>query len=149
MADQQSIPSKVPFTKITINKANIFRMMYFINLLGAGIPGFLLVFFPTFAESYVLWEGQDYATMTLLGSIWLSIGIASIMGMIRPFKFLGIFLVQFLYKSIWLLVFVGPFIMLGGQLNPAMKIIIGIFIFLVVEFALFVRPKDFTHQSHA
>ena len=90
------------------SKANILKIMYGLNILAAGAPGFLIVFFPSFAESNVLWEKQDYALMTILGSIWLAIGLCSIFGLIRPYQFLGIFVVQLFYKVIWLLLFFLP-----------------------------------------
>lgn len=80
--------------------------------------------------------------MTILGSIWLSIGLGSILGMFRPYQFIVIFVIQFFYKSIWLLTFALP-VALKGNLNPAMQIIISIFILLILEFVLFIRPVDF------
>lgn len=117
--------------------------MFAINILGAGIPGFLIVFFPRFAERYVLWEGQDYGTMAILGSIWLAIGLTSILGVFRPKPFLGVFVVQFIYKSIWLLAFVVPQLMQQHPIPPAVYVLIAIFLLLILEFGLFIRPADF------
>lgn len=130
------------------NKKNIFRIMYAINILGAGIPGFIIVFFPPFAEKYVLWEGQDYGVMAILGSFWLAIGLTSVLGLHRPYKFLGIFLVQFFYKTIWLSTFIFPAIINKEILPPATNILIAIFGLLILEFVLFVRPSDFRNHDN-
>lgn len=116
--------------------------MYLLNLLGAGIPGFIIVFFPVFAEQYVLWDGQDPAVMGILGSIWLSIGIVSALGLVRPYLFLPVFVLQFFYKSIWLLSHVLP-LWVQGDLRPNLQILIAIFLLLLLEFALFIRLRDF------
>lgn len=124
------------------NKAKIFRAMYGVNLLGAGIPGAIIVFFPNFAEQYVLWEGQDPAVMSILGSIWFSIGLVSALGILYPYRFLPVFVLQFTYKSVWLLSYVLP-LSLGGRIPPNLLILIVIFIVLLLEFALFIRLRDF------
>lgn len=116
--------------------------MYFLNLLGAGIPGFIIVSFPAFAEKYVLWEGQDPAVMSILGSIWLSIGLVSALGIWRPYQFLPIFVLQFFYKSIWLLSYVLP-LWLAGTPQANLYILVAIFVLLILEFALFIRLRDF------
>ncbi|MEM9674934.1 MAG: hypothetical protein ACFB15_02605 [Cyclobacteriaceae bacterium] len=123
-------------------KIRTFQRMYAINIIGAGIPGFLIVFFPDFAEQHVLWPGQDRAVMAIVGSIWLAIGIASLLGIYRPLRFLGIFVVQLIYKLIWLTSSALPNIV-AGNTNPAMWIIIGIFVLLIIEFVLVVRKEDF------
>lgn len=119
--------------------------MYTINIFGAGLPGFLIVFFPSFAEQYVLWEGQDYSVMTILGSIWLAIGLASILGLYHPYKFLGIFVVQFFYKTIWMITYIIPAFIRQETLPPTTNILIVVFLVLIIEFVLFVRPRDFNN----
>ncbi len=121
------------------------QIMYAINVLAAGVPGFLIVFFPEFAEKNVLWEQQDYGVIAILGSIWLSIGFLSILGIFQPYRWLPIFVIQFFYKSIWLLSFVVPAISAGEELPPATQIIIGIFFLLIIEVAMVIRAKDFAN----
>ncbi|MEL6274639.1 MAG: hypothetical protein AAFU03_06045, partial [Bacteroidota bacterium] len=53
------------------------------------------------------------------------------------------FLIQLFYKSIWLLSFVLPQIASGKSLPPSAGIIIAIFLLLIVEVILFLRPADF------
>jgi len=123
--------------------------MFAINIIGAGVPGFLIVFFPSFAEQYVLWEGQDYAVMTILGSIWLSIGLVSMLGTVMPYRFLPVFIVQLVYKTIWLVTFILPNLLAQNALPGGTKILIAIFGLLIVEFVLFVRPADFKMATPA
>lgn len=129
------------------NKKNILQIMYAVNILGAGVPGFLIVFVPRFAEQNILWEGQDFGVMAILGSIWLAIGFASILGIYQPYKFLAIFIIQLFYKSIWLITFIIPAFIQQTALPPATNILIGIFILLIVEVILFIKPSDFRSYS--
>ena len=124
-------------------KTFIFRIMFALNIIGAGVPGFLIVFFPSFAEQYVLWEGQDHGVMTVLGSIWLAIGLVSCIGMMQPYKFLGVFVIQFFYKTIWLITYVVPAFLAQEELPSASYFLIGIFLLLILEFLLFIRLDDF------
>ncbi len=128
-------------------KTSIFRIMHAINVFAAGIPGLLIVFFPAFAEQHVLWPAQDYGTMTILGSIWLAIGVVSALGTAYPHKFLSVFLIQFIYKTIWLMSYVLPVLLSNNQPPPALYIIAGIFVLLLVEVGLFIRPEDFRASS--
>ncbi|GMN10878.1 hypothetical protein MTsPCn9_28100 [Croceitalea sp. MTPC9] len=130
------------------NKKNIFKIMYIVNILGAGVPGFLIVFFPSFAEQYVLWAAQDYGVMTILGSIWLAIGLTSIIGIFLPYQFLGIFIIQLIYKTLWLTTFILPAVFKNEPLPPGATILIGIFIVLILEVLLFLRPSDFKSNNH-
>lgn len=124
-------------------KRRIFQIMYLVNIPGAGISGFLLLFLPTIGEKYILWEGQDWAVMTILGAIWFGIGVSSIFGFFYPYRFLGIFVVQFIYKTLWLVVYWLPNLLNGTTTPPALNFIVGIFVLLIMEVALFVRPADF------
>ena len=127
-------------------KVRILKIMFAINIFAAGIPGFLIVLFPLFAEQHVLWEGQDKGVMMILGSIWLSIGAVSIAGVFRPFAFVSVFVIQFLYKTIWLVSFVVPALLAYEPLPPASFIITGLFVVLIIECLLFIRPEDFKVQ---
>ena len=123
------------------------QIMFAINVLAAGVPGFTIVFFPEFAEKNVLWEQQDYGVMAILGSMWLTIGLLSILGVFQPYRWLPIFVIQFFYKSIWLVSFILPTIYAGEPLPPAAWIVIGIFALLLIEFVAFIRLSDFQRQA--
>lgn len=118
------------------SKIRVLQFMYSLNILAAGIPGFIIVFFPSLAEQYVLWPGQDMGVMTILGSIWLAIGLASIGGLYRPVYCLPIFFIQFIYKSLWLSTFAIPQILAGQPIPPAMWFLVWIFAFLILEVIL-------------
>jgi hypothetical protein len=124
----------------TNGRSGLIRALYGANIVGAGIPGALITFAPTFAETTLLWGPQDPALLSIVGSIWLAIGLASFLGLFAPFRFLAIFVVQLFYKTIWLTSFVLP-AALSGELRPEAWILVGIFLFLIVAVLLIVPRR--------
>lgn len=91
------------------------HMMYAANIVGAGIPGFLVTFFPRFAERFMFGAvAQDGLLFGVTGSVWLAIGLLSALGLRYPVKLVSIFVVQIVYKVIWILA-VGIPITLQGD----------------------------------
>ena len=45
---------------------------------------------------------------TILGSLWTAILLGSILGLVFPVQMSSLLLIQVIYKSLWLLVFVKP-----------------------------------------
>ncbi len=77
--------------------------MYAANVVGAGVPGFLVVFFPQFAQAYMFGAvTQDGLLFGVTGSVWLAIGLLSALGLLYPLPLVGIFMVQIVYKTLWI-----------------------------------------------
>ena len=86
------------------------RFMYALNLLAAGVPGLLVLFGPVFSLSSV---PQDRLYFGVLGSIWLTIGALSVLGLRRPLQFSAIFVVQIVYKVVWFVAVLLPLAVAG------------------------------------
>ena len=112
---------------LTNRKLAWMRLMFAANVVGAGVPGFLVTFLPGFAQRY-LFDGvaQDGLVFGVTGSVWLAIGLISILGLRNPAPFAGVFLVQIVYKTVWITL-VGLPLMAQGDERAA---------FFVVFFAL-------------
>lgn len=82
------------------NSLGFARVMFGANILFAGVPGFIITAFPTFARTE-MFANAEPLTLGMLGAIWLSIGLVSVAGLRDPARFLGVFAVQALYKTIW------------------------------------------------
>ncbi len=67
------------------------RFVYGLNVLAAGVPGLLVLFGPT---SFLSGVTQDRLYFGVLGSIWLAIGVLSVLGLRRPLQFSAIFPLQ-------------------------------------------------------
>lgn len=85
------------------NRYILARLMFAANIVGAGVPGFIITAFPSFARADFMPNNPEPMTFGMLGAIWLSIGIVSIAGLRTPERFLGVFAVQAIYKTIWVL----------------------------------------------
>lgn len=80
------------------------RVMFAANIIGGGIPGFLVTFFPEFAERAMFGAvAQDGLLFGVTGSVWLAIGLLSALGLVYPLQMIGVFMVQIVYKTIWIL----------------------------------------------
>lgn len=74
----------------------------FSMFVGAGVDG---VFGGSVPESAGL--------RTMVGSLWLAILMASLAGLFVPQFFAPVLLIQIVYKSVWLIVFITPLIIHG------------------------------------
>jgi hypothetical protein len=115
---------------ITTQQQRWLRGLYIANMLGAGGPGLLITIAPQWAMQHMFWSPLDPTIFSILGSIWLAIGLTSALGLAYPTRLMGIFVVQLLYKTIWLTTFVVP-AALANQLRPEALILVGIFVFLI------------------
>lgn len=83
------------------NRFVLARVMYAGNLVFAGVPGLVITVFPYFARTEMFQGSPEPMTLGMLGAIWLAIGLVSIAGLREPERFLGVFAVQAVYKTIW------------------------------------------------
>ena len=90
------------------NNPTRLRSLFVFNILGAGVPGALIIFFPDWASGAMFSAPQDAAMLGMLGSIWLAIGAVSGLGLRFPQTFKSIFALQLTYKSVWLFLVAGP-----------------------------------------
>lgn len=84
------------------NNPTRLRILYAANILGGGVPGAAMILAPTWASANIFPHVNNPAIFGMTGSIWFAIGIASLLGMRFPNLFKGVFLVQMIYKSIWI-----------------------------------------------
>lgn len=102
---------------ITItNNPGRLRILYAANILGAGVPGGLMVALPTSVGATIFPDVANPAIFGMTGSIWLAIGIASLLGMRFPNLFKGLFLIQMIYKTIWIGAVALPILSQGSDL---------------------------------
>jgi len=70
---------------------------------------------------------------TILGSLWTAILIGSILGLIFPVQMSPLLLIQVIYKSLWLLVFVMPRL-LKGKISEVPSGIALVFLVIVLSY---------------
>jgi hypothetical protein len=75
--------------------------MYIYTLLGAGGFGLGIIIMPDVMRSMYGWPSQDPFVLGIVGSVYLSFGLLSILGLSSPLKFSPILLLQLSYKVVW------------------------------------------------
>ena len=74
---------------------------------------------------------------TILGSLWTAILLGSILGLIFPVQMSPLLLIQVIYKSLWLLVFVMPRL-LKGKVSEVPSGIALVFLLIVASYPWFI-----------
>lgn len=135
---------------ISENQVLIMKVLFFANILWAGVPGLLITFFPKFAQSQILpymvgSVPQDMMTVRILSSIWLAVGLVSLFGLFSPLPVAGVFVVQIIYKVVWISVAVLPALLRGE--TRALPLAVG-FVVMIVGFA-FATPWSYLFSAQA
>lgn len=113
------------------------KFMYAANILVAGWISISSVFFPRYAASAIFQNAYGKTDIIrLVGCLWFAILILSVLGMWKPITFSPVFLVQLIYKSLWLVVVALPAIKNHTPFPSAM----AIFFLVWVVLLLFVIP---------
>jgi hypothetical protein len=89
------------------------KAMYIYTILGAGGFGFGVLLFPGKYLSALRFPAQDPVILGLYGSVALASGLAAILALRSPLKFVPLLLLQLIYKPIWLAVFAIPLFLKG------------------------------------
>ncbi len=94
------------------------RILFALDVIGAGVPGLLLLFSSSNALEWLFASRMEPGPATaMLGCVWLSMGVLAIAGLFRPVTFSPLLLLQLLYKAIWLGCFGLPTLW-NGEMPP-------------------------------
>src|SRR5688572_1827114 len=74
------------------------RILFALDVIGAGVPGFLLLFSSSKALDWLFASRMEPGPATaMLGCVWLSMGVLAIAGLFRPVMLSPLLLLQLLY----------------------------------------------------
>ncbi len=90
------------------------RFLYAYTIAGAGGTGLVMILAPGFVPSLFGMPDQDPFIYGVAGSVWLTFGILSILGLRAPIRFLPVLLMQLCYKTVWLAGVVLPLLIRGN-----------------------------------
>lgn len=103
------------------------RVMFGVGVLGAGAVGAVTLLAPRLASRYVFAGATDVNTyLRILGALWLALGLVACLGLDRPMQFAPLLLIQFLYKSAWLVAVAYP-ALLNGDRDPGLVFLTALF----------------------
>ena len=84
--------------------------MYIYTIVGAGLYGLGMIVVPELIKSMFSWPVKEPIVFGIVGSVYVTFGLLSILGLWSPLKFVPVLLMQLCYKSIWFIGIVIPLI---------------------------------------
>ncbi len=107
------------------------KVMYVYTIFGAGGFGLGVLLFPDKILSALRFPAQDPVTLGLYGSVALASGLAAILALRSPLKFVPLLLLQLIYKPIWLAVFAIP-LFIKGQFPLYVVFVSAVFLTYII-----------------
>jgi hypothetical protein len=107
------------------------KWVYLYNIVGAGSFGLGIVAMPELMRATFGWPDQDPIVYGVMGSMWLCLGLLSILGLRSPLQYVPILLLQLSYKVVWLVGIALP-LALGGRFPGHGMLYVMIFVSYVV-----------------
>jgi hypothetical protein len=89
------------------------KAMYVCTVVVSGSVGIGMILFPNTFQSVFRLPPQDPVMLGLGGSLFLALGLVSILGLRSPLKFAPVLLLELVYKPVWLLALVLPLFLKG------------------------------------
>jgi hypothetical protein len=89
------------------------KVMYMYTLVVSGGMGLGMILFPDTIQSILRFPPQDPVMLGACGSIFLALGLISLMGLRSPLKFSPVLLLELVYKPIWLVAVALPLFLEG------------------------------------
>jgi len=89
------------------------KFMYAYTIVGAGGFGLGMIIIPDVMKSLFNWPDQDPIVFGVSGSLYLTFGLISILGLRSPLKFVPVLGMQLCYKVIWFIGVALPLLVAG------------------------------------
>jgi len=89
------------------------RIMYLYTIIITFVFGLGILIAPAMVTSIFGWPKQDPIVLGITGSVYMTFGLVSILGLRDPLKFMPILLMQLCYKVIWVIAVVIPLLIIG------------------------------------
>ena len=89
------------------------KAMYIYTLVVSGSVGFGMILVPSAIQSVFRFPPQDPVMLGLGGSLFLALGLVSILGLRSPLNFTPVLLLELFYKPIWLVAVALPLFLKG------------------------------------
>jgi hypothetical protein len=87
------------------------KAMYIYTIVVSGIFGLGIIIIPEVIPSTLGWPKQDPIGFGILGSVYLSFALLSILGLRAPLKFVPVLLLQLCYKLVWFIGVIVPILL--------------------------------------
>ena len=89
------------------------QYLFWANIFILVPVGFVTLLKPSVTDQGAFVESAGWRA--LVGSLWLTILVCSVLGLVSPGSFLWLLVFQVIYKSVWLLVYAAPRVVSGRR----------------------------------
>jgi hypothetical protein len=122
------------------------KFMYIYTIIGAGGMGLGMLLIPELMQSILNWTVDEPVIYGISGSLFLALGILSLLGLFSPLKFTPVLLLQLCYKTVWFVAFVLPMLIGGKFPNYAVPIAVLFLSYIVGD--LIAIPFGYLFSRH-
>ena len=122
--------------------------MYIYTILFVGILGLGMIVIPERMKSILNWPVEEPIAFGIIGSIYLSFALLSILGLRSPLKFIPVLLLQLCYKLIWFIGVVLPLLVNAKFPSYAILMVIIFVTFIIGDLIAIPFSYIFTKESN-
>jgi hypothetical protein len=121
--------------------------MYIYTIVVAGGFGLGIIFIPNLIQSFFSMPTQDPIVVGVVGSVYLSFALLSILGLRSPLKFVPILLLQLGYKIVWFIGIILPILVTGKFPTYAILYVVVFATFIIGDLIAIPFSYVFAKQS--
>jgi len=122
--------------------------MYIYTIIGAGSFGLGMIFAPELIKTTFSWPVNEPIAFGIIGSVYLTFGLASILGLRSPLKFVPVLLMQLCYKSIWFIGVVLPLLITARFPSYAIPTVVIFATYIIGDLIAIPFPYVFAKESN-
>lgn len=117
------------------------KFMYLYTFVVAGGIGLAMIVVPEVVRALFALPSGDPITFGIVGSVYLSFGLVSLLGWRAPLKFVPILLLQLCYKLVWLFAVILPLVLSATLPTYAIPTVIVFITFIVGDLIAIPFPR--------
>ncbi len=125
------------------------KAMYIYTIAGAGGFGLGMIVMPSIMRNIFSWPDQDPIVFGITGSLYLSFGLLSILGLKAPLKFAPVLLLQLSYKVVWFIGVLAPLLFTGRFQSYAILHVVIFLSYIVGDLIAIPFPYVFGRETGA
>ncbi|NJD60025.1 MAG: hypothetical protein C3F13_09465 [Anaerolineales bacterium] len=122
------------------------KFMYAYTVITAGGIGLGMIVLPGQMQSLLGWPAEESITFGLAASIFLAVGFVSIFGLRSPLKFVPVLFLQLLYKLVWYVGVILPWLVSGRFPSYAIATVLFWLTFIVGDLIAIPFPYLFAKE---
>jgi hypothetical protein len=122
------------------------KFMYIYTIIGAGGIGLGMLLLPNVTQSILNWTVDEPVIYGIAGSLFLALGILSLLGLFSPLKFTPVLLLQLCYKTVWFVAVALPMVIAGKF--PSYGVLIAVFWLSYIIGDLIAIPFGYLFSRH-